>query len=37
VLISGNHKKIAAWRRAESEKLTKERRPDLFGDQPLLK
>ncbi|RUT88421.1 MULTISPECIES: tRNA (guanosine(37)-N1)-methyltransferase TrmD [unclassified Mesorhizobium] len=31
VLISGNHKKIAAWRRAESERLTKERRPDLLG------
>ena len=30
VLISGNHKKIAAWRRAESEALTKERRPDLL-------
>ncbi|WP_457150740.1 tRNA (guanosine(37)-N1)-methyltransferase TrmD [Mesorhizobium sp. P5_C1] len=37
VLISGNHKKIAAWRRAESEALTKERRPDLPGAQPLLK
>jgi tRNA (guanine37-N1)-methyltransferase len=32
VLISGNHKKIAAWRRAESEALTKERRPDLLAD-----
>lgn len=37
VLISGNHKKIAAWRRAASEALTKERRPDLLGDQPLPK
>ncbi|MFB9982162.1 tRNA (guanosine(37)-N1)-methyltransferase TrmD [Mesorhizobium kowhaii] len=37
VLISGNHKKIAAWRRAASEALTKERRPDLPGTQPLLK
>jgi tRNA (guanine37-N1)-methyltransferase len=37
VLISGNHKKIAAWRRAQSEALTRERRPDLLGDQPLLK
>ncbi|MCZ8544128.1 tRNA (guanosine(37)-N1)-methyltransferase TrmD [Mesorhizobium qingshengii] len=39
VLISGNHKKIAAWRRAESEALTKERRPDLLGaaPQPLVK
>ncbi|MEX3011687.1 tRNA (guanosine(37)-N1)-methyltransferase TrmD [Hoeflea sp. TYP-13] len=30
VLISGNHAKIDAWRRQESEKLTKERRPDLL-------
>jgi len=31
VLISGNHAKIAAWRRAEAEKLTRERRPDLYS------
>ena len=38
VLISGNHKKIADWRRAEAEKLTRERRPDLLvADQPLVK
>lgn len=37
VLTSGNHKKIAAWRRAESEALTKERRPDLLDPQPLVK
>ncbi|TIR97087.1 MAG: tRNA (guanosine(37)-N1)-methyltransferase TrmD, partial [Mesorhizobium sp.] len=38
VLTSGNHKKIAAWRRAEAEKLTRERRPDLLaGAQPLVK
>ncbi len=30
VLLSGDHAKIAAWRRAEAEKLTKERRPDLW-------
>lgn len=29
VLLSGNHAKIAAWRRAEADRLTKERRPDL--------
>ena len=29
VLLSGDHKKIDDWRRAESEKLTKSRRPDL--------
>jgi len=30
VLISGNHAKIDAWRLEESEKLTLERRPDLY-------
>jgi tRNA (guanine37-N1)-methyltransferase len=30
VLLSGNHAKIAAWRRAEAERLTAERRPDLW-------
>ena len=29
VLLSGDHKKIAAWRQAESERITHERRPDL--------
>jgi len=29
VLLSGDHKKIDEWRRTESEKLTKKRRPDL--------
>lgn len=31
VLISGHHGKIAEWRRAQSEKLTQERRPDLWA------
>lgn len=30
VLTSGNHGKIAAWRREQAEKLTEERRPDLL-------
>ncbi|MCT8161971.1 tRNA (guanosine(37)-N1)-methyltransferase TrmD [Pseudoruegeria sp. SHC-113] len=30
VLMSGHHGKIADWRRAMSEALTKERRPDLW-------
>ncbi len=30
VLVSGDHSKIDAWRREKSEKLTEERRPDLF-------
>jgi len=38
VLTSGNHAKIAAWRRAEAERLTAERRPDLLrGRQPVAK
>jgi tRNA (guanine37-N1)-methyltransferase len=31
VLTSGNHKEIAAWRRAEAERLTLTRRPDLIA------
>ncbi|MET0183216.1 MAG: tRNA (guanosine(37)-N1)-methyltransferase TrmD [Caulobacterales bacterium] len=31
VLMNGDHAKIAAWRRAERERLTVERRPDLAG------
>jgi tRNA (guanine37-N1)-methyltransferase len=31
VLVSGDHAKIAAWRRAEAEALTKARRPDLWA------
>lgn len=30
VLVSGDHARIARWRRAESERLTAERRPDLL-------
>jgi tRNA (guanine37-N1)-methyltransferase len=32
VLVSGNHTKVAEWRRAEAERLTQERRPDLRND-----
>jgi len=31
VLLSGDHAKIAAWRRAEAERLTRERRSDLWS------
>ena len=31
VLISGDHARIEAWRRAEAEALTKSRRPDLWA------
>ncbi|MEO1790420.1 MAG: tRNA (guanosine(37)-N1)-methyltransferase TrmD [Pseudomonadota bacterium] len=30
ILLSGHHGKIADWRRAQAERLTKERRPDLW-------
>jgi tRNA (guanine37-N1)-methyltransferase len=30
VLVSGNHQQIRAWRRAQAERLTRERRPDLW-------
>ncbi|PYE25215.1 tRNA (guanine37-N(1)-) methyltransferase [Rhizobium sp. PP-WC-2G-219] len=35
VLTSGNHGAIERWRRAEAERLTRERRPDLLS-QPHL-
>ena len=31
VLLNGDHKKIAAWRRAQAERITAERRPDLLA------
>ena len=31
VLLSGDHAKIEAWRQSESERLTRERRPDLLA------
>jgi tRNA (guanine37-N1)-methyltransferase len=31
ILISGDHAKVAAWRRAEAEALTRVRRPDLWA------
>ena len=33
VLVSGDHAKIDKWRREQSEKITKQRRPDLFDDE----
>ncbi len=32
VLLSGNHAEIAAWRQAESERLTRTLRPDLWQE-----
>jgi len=34
VLLSGDHAKIAAWRRQQSLQRTRQRRPDLLDDDP---
>ena len=31
ILLSGDHGAVAAWRQAQSEAITRQRRPDLFG------
>ena len=31
ILVSGDHAKVKAWRQAEAERLTRERRPDLWA------
>ncbi len=31
VLLSGHHAAVAAWRQAEAERITRERRPDLWA------
>ena len=35
VLVSGDHKKIAAWRREKAEEITRARRPDLIASGPI--
>ena len=37
VLTSGDHAKVKAWRQAEAERLTRERRPDLWAAYQALK
>jgi tRNA (guanine37-N1)-methyltransferase len=34
VLTSGDHAKVADWRREQSQKITKARRPDLWARRP---
>ena len=34
ILLSGDHAKVAAWRRAQAETLTQARRPDLWKGRP---
>ena len=36
VLLSGNHAAIATWRREQSERLTRERRPDLWAARTAI-
>jgi tRNA (guanine37-N1)-methyltransferase len=36
VLLSGDHARIAAWRQDEAERLTRERRPDLWARDRAL-
>jgi len=33
ILVSGDHAKVAAWRQAEAEALTRARRPDLWANK----
>ena len=35
VLLSGHHGAVAAWRRGEAERITRERRPDLWAAYQL--
>jgi len=37
VLVSGDHAKAAAWRRAEAERLTRARRPDMWAARQVEK
>jgi tRNA (guanine37-N1)-methyltransferase len=37
VLLSGDHKAIAKWRREQAEALTKQRRPDLWAEHAKKK
>ena len=34
ILVSGDHARVAAWRRTEAEALTRARRPDLWAARP---
>jgi len=36
VLLSGHHAEVARWRRAESERITRERRPELWARHQAL-
>ncbi|MEJ8574765.1 tRNA (guanosine(37)-N1)-methyltransferase TrmD [Microbaculum marinum] len=36
VLVSGDHGRVARWRRAEAERITRQRRPDLWASYSRL-
>ena len=36
VLLSGNHQEVDKWRKEQSQKLTKQRRPDLLDNKNEL-
>lgn len=36
ILLSGHHGQIAAWRRAQAERITRERRPDLLARRSAM-
>jgi tRNA (guanine37-N1)-methyltransferase len=36
VLLSGHHAEVAAWRRSQAERLTRDRRPDLWNAYRVL-
>jgi tRNA (guanine37-N1)-methyltransferase len=35
ILTSGDHARVAAWRKAEAEALTRARRPDLWAERQV--
>ncbi|HTJ02972.1 MAG TPA: tRNA (guanosine(37)-N1)-methyltransferase TrmD, partial [Methylovirgula sp.] len=37
ILLSGDHGKIAAWRKAQALQITQKRRPDLLSDDGAKK
>ena len=37
ILLSGDHGRIAKWRHEEAEKLTRDRRPDLYARYRALR
>lgn len=37
VLLSGNHAEVARWRQEQAERITAERRPDLWASHPRRK